>query len=82
MVTYPVFWETACSFVPKKSMQIAAERGTKMGSQMLGHPVVYPSPLTPRMVMPLQMLETMRRTRTQNPMFLPATSMSSEVLTF
>ncbi len=53
-----------------------------MGSQMLGHPVVYPSPLTPRMVMPLQMLETMRRTRTQNPMFLPATSMSSEVLTF
>ncbi|OPY51872.1 MAG: hypothetical protein A4E48_01375 [Methanosaeta sp. PtaU1.Bin060] len=63
-------------------MQTAAESGTNICSQMLGQPVVYPRPLTPRRVMPLQMLATTRSVKVQKPRFLPATRKSSEVLIF
>ena len=63
-------------------MHTAAQRGTNICSQMLGQPVAYPRPATPRMVMPLQMLDTTRRVKVQNPRFLPATKKSSEFLIF
>jgi hypothetical protein len=62
----------ALSFTPKKMMQNAAASGTKICSQMPGQPDVYPKPLTPSRVIPLQMEQTIRMVKTQNPSDLPA----------
>ena len=60
------------SLDPKKIIQNAAASGTKICSQIPGHPEAYPNPLVPTRVIPLQMEQMMRRVNSQNPRLLPA----------
>ncbi|OQC72028.1 MAG: hypothetical protein BWX50_00046 [Euryarchaeota archaeon ADurb.Bin009] len=53
-------------------MQNEAASGTKICSQMPGQPDVYPNPLTPSRLIPLQIEQTIRIVKTQKPSDLPA----------
>jgi len=56
----------------KRRMQTAALRGTNTCSQIVGQPVMYPRPLVPRIVIPLQIEATISIVKTQKPRLLPA----------